>query len=188
MALRVSPTAIPEVLAIDPVVFGDPRGYFLEVWQQERYASVGLPREFVQDNVSRSAGGILRGLHLQHPFGQGKLVHVLEGEIFDVAVDVRIGSPTFGRWVGEVLSGDNHRQLYVPPGFAHGFCVTSPHALVSYKVTELYHPETELTIAWNDPALGIQWPVSTPSLSAKDASAPRLHDLPASRLPKAGTQ
>jgi dTDP-4-dehydrorhamnose 3,5-epimerase len=188
MALQVSSTAIPEVLVIDPTVFGDPRGYFLEVWHQERYARLGLPRDFVQDNVSRSSGGILRGLHLQHPFGQGKLVHVLEGEIFDVAVDVRVGSPTFGQWVGEELSGDNHRQLYVPPGFAHGFCVTSPYALVSYKVTELYHPETELSIAWNDPALGIRWPIEAPSLSAKDASAPRLRDLPSTRLPTIAAQ
>jgi dTDP-4-dehydrorhamnose 3,5-epimerase len=188
MALQVSATAISDVVVVDPTVFGDPRGYFLEVWHQERYARLGLPRDFVQDNVSRSARGILRGLHLQHPFAQGKLVHVLDGEIFDVAVDVRVGSPTFGQWVGEVLSSDNHRQLYVPPGFAHGFCVTSDYALVSYKVTELYHPETELSIAWNDRALGITWPIAEPILSAKDASAPALQDVPLARLPKFGLE
>ena len=187
MAIQVTPTAIPEVLVVDPALFGDPRGYFLEVWHQERYRAAGLPAAFVQDNVSRSAHGILRGLHLQHPFGQGKLVHVLEGEVFDVAVDVRLGSPTFGRWVGERLSGDNHRQLYIPPGFAHGFCVVSPYALVAYKVTELYHPETELGIAWNDPAIGISWPVTSPVLSGKDAAAPRLHEVPTSRLPQFGS-
>lgn len=184
MAPHVRPARIPGVLVIDPALFGDQRGYFLEVWHQERYRNLGLPAAFVQDNVSRSERGILRGLHLQHPYGQGKLVHVLDGEVFDVAVDVRVGSPTFGRWVGEHLSSDNHRQLYIPPGFAHGFCVLSPSALFAYKVTEIYHPETEFGIAWDDPELGIAWPVTSPGLSAKDAAAPRLRDVPLPRLPQ----
>lgn len=180
----MTPTALPDVLVIDPVVFGDARGYFLEAWNHERYATCGIPQGFVQDNVSRSAQGVLRGLHLQHPFGQGKLIHVLEGEVFDVAVDVRVGSPTFGRWVGERLSGENHRQFFIPPGFAHGFCVVSPYALVSYKVTERYHPETEIGLAWNDPALGIEWPDTRPLLSERDAAAPRLADVALARLPR----
>ncbi|MGE3885940.1 MAG: dTDP-4-dehydrorhamnose 3,5-epimerase [Vicinamibacterales bacterium] len=177
-------TTLPDVLVIDPVVFGDHRGYFLEVWSREHYRGLGLPAAFAQDNVSRSDRGVLRGLHLQHPFAQGKLVHVLDGEIFDVAVDVRVASPTFGRWVGERLSGRNHRQLYIPPGFAHGFCVLSASALVAYKATEPYHPEAELGIAWNDPALNIDWPLAVPVLSPKDAAAPRLADVPLARLPR----
>lgn len=182
--MQVTPTELPEVLRIDPKVFGDARGYFFETWHRDRYAELGLPREFVQDNLSRSQRGILRGLHLQHPHAQGKLVQVLEGEVFDVAVDVRVGSPTFGRWVSEVLSFENHRQLWVPPGFAHGFCVTSETAVLSYKCTELYHPETELSVAWNDPKLGIPWPVKEPVLSKKDAAAQRLADIPTERLPR----
>jgi len=182
--MQAIPTALSEVVRIEPKVFGDARGYFFETWQRDRYAELGLPRDFVQDNVSRSQRGILRGLHLQEPHGQGKLVHVLEGEVFDVAVDVRVGSPSFGRWVGEVLSSDNHRQLYIPPGFAHGFCVTSESALLQYKCTELYHPETELSVAWNDLKLAIPWPVTEPVLSKKDAAAPRLADIPSERLPR----
>jgi dTDP-4-dehydrorhamnose 3,5-epimerase len=182
--MRIEPTQLNAVLRIEPNVFGDARGYFFETWQRERYHAAGIPRDFVQDNVSRSQRGILRGLHLQEPFGQGKLVQVLDGEVFDVAVDVRHGSPSFGHWVGETLSSENHRQLYVPPGFAHGFCVTSPHALLSYKCTEMYHPETELSVLWNDPALGIAWPVQDPLLSKKDAAALRLADIPKERLPR----
>lgn len=184
MPIQVSRTALADVLIIDPVAFGDARGYFLEVWNQEHYSGFGMPHKFVQDNVSRSEQGVLRGLHLQHPFGQGKLVHVLDGEVFDVAVDVRLGSPTFGRWVGERLSGANHRQLYIPPGFAHGFCVVSAYALVAYKTTERYHPEAELGIAWNDPMIGVEWPDAAPVLSAKDAAAPWLGDVPSGRLPQ----
>jgi dTDP-4-dehydrorhamnose 3,5-epimerase len=184
MAMRVTPTELPDVLLIEPAVFGDARGYFFETWHRERYAEVGLPREFVQDNVSRSQLGILRGLHLQEPYGQGKLVQVLDGEVFDVAVDVRVGSPSFGRWVGERLSDHNHRQLYIPPGFAHGFCVLSDFALLVYKCTELYHPETEISVAWDDPALAIPWPVTKPVLSKKDASGIRLADIPKERLPR----
>jgi dTDP-4-dehydrorhamnose 3,5-epimerase len=182
--MQVMPTALPDVLRLEPSVFGDSRGYFFETWHRERYAAAGLPREFVQDNVSRSQRGILRGLHLQEPYAQGKLVQVLDGEVYDVALDVRFGSPTFGQWVGEILSSDNHRQLYVPPGFAHGFCVTSESALLQYKCTEVYHPETELSVAWNDPALGITWPVKDPVLSKKDASAKGLAEVPRDRLPR----
>ena len=182
--MDVTPTALPEVLRIDPKVFVDARGYFHETWQRERYAALGVPREFVQDNISRSQRGILRGLHLQEPYGQGKLVQVLDGEVFDVAVDVRFGSPTYGRWVSELLSSENHRQLYIPPGFAHGFCVTSESALLHYKCTEQYHPETELSVAWNDPGLGIDWPVTDPVLSKKDAAARPLAEVPPERLPR----
>jgi dTDP-4-dehydrorhamnose 3,5-epimerase len=182
--MHVTPTALPSVLLIEPAVFGDARGYFFETYHRQRYSQSGMPREFVQDNVSRSARGILRGLHLQEPHAQGKLVQVLEGEVFDVAVDVRVGSPTFGKWAGERLSGENHRQLYIPEGFAHGFCVISESALLQYKCTELYHPETELSIAWNDPELGIEWPVVEPVLSAKDRAAKRLSDIPRDRLPR----
>jgi dTDP-4-dehydrorhamnose 3,5-epimerase len=182
--MHIQPTELKAVLRIVPAVFGDARGHFFETWHRERYAAAGLPREFVQDNVSRSQQNILRGLHLQEPFGQGKLVQVLEGEIFDVAVDARVDSPTFGRWIGENLSSENHHQLYIPPGFAHGFCVLSSSALVLYKCTELYHPETELSVAWNDPALAITWPLSTPMLSKKDAAGVNLRDIPKERLPR----
>jgi dTDP-4-dehydrorhamnose 3,5-epimerase len=183
--MQVTPTRLSSVLLIEPKVFGDARGYFFETWHKERYAEAGLPREFVQDNVSRSQRGILRGLHLQNPFAQGKLVHVLEGEVFDVAVDVRVGSPDFGKWFGAHLSSDNKKQVYVPPGFAHGFCVLSESALFAYKCTELYHPETELSIAWNDPAIGIEWPMtSAPQLSKKDSEASKLAEIPQERLPR----
>ncbi|MCA9654951.1 MAG: dTDP-4-dehydrorhamnose 3,5-epimerase [Myxococcales bacterium] len=181
--MKVTRTKLPGILVIDPDVFADDRGFFLETWAQRRYAEAGLPQVFVQDNLSRSVRGILRGLHLQHPFGQGKLVQVVQGEVFDVAVDVRVGSPTFGQWVGTTLSGENHRQVYIPPGFAHGFCVVSEEALFSYKCTEAYHRETELGVIWNDPELGIEWPVSEPSLSPKDSAFPRLSEIPSDRLP-----
>lgn len=183
MPFAIAPARIPDVLVISPQVFGDDRGYFLEVWHRVRYQGHGLPETFVQDNVSRSVRGTLRGLHLQHPFGQGKLIHVLDGDVFDVAVDVRVGSPTFGKWAGERLSGDNHRQLYVPAGFAHGFCVVSDSALVAYKTTELYRPEAEFSIAWDDPALGITWPVDSPLVSPRDRTAPLLSQIPLDRLP-----
>lgn len=182
--MQTRTTDIPGVIVIDPVVHGDARGYFLEVWHARRYGSSELPSMFVQVNLSRSAHGTIRGLHLQEPFGQGKLVHVLEGEVFDVAVDVRRGSPTFGRWLGETLSGANHRQMYLPPGVAHGFCVVSQSALVMYSCTEFYRPDTELTVAWNDPDLAVAWPQHAPQLSIRDASAPRLVEIPAERLPR----
>lgn len=182
--MKVTPKKLEGVVVIEPKVFGDDRGFFLETWQRERYAEAGVAKDFVQDNISRSAKGILRGLHLQNPFAQGKLVQVLEGEVFDIAVDVRVGSPTFGQWVGEHLSAETKRQLYIPEGFAHGFCVLSDHALFAYKCTELYHPETEFTVLWNDPALAIEWPVTNPTLSAKDAAGLPLADIPRERLPR----
>jgi dTDP-4-dehydrorhamnose 3,5-epimerase len=181
--MNVLETELPGVLIIEPKVFGDARGFFLETWQQPRYAAAGLPSRFVQDNASRSARGVLRGLHFQNPYGQGKLVYVLEGEVFDVAVDLRQGSPSFGQWVGATLSGDNKRQLWVPPGFAHGFCVTSESALFAYKCTELYHPETEYTVRWDDPEIGVDWPVQRPLVSDRDRSAPLLSELALEHLP-----
>jgi len=165
-------------------VYGDARGFFMETWHQQRYAAAGLPASFVQDNLSWSKKGTLRGLHFQHPHAQGKLVFVLQGEVFDVAVDIRNGSPTFGQWVGVTLSADNKRQLFLPAGFAHGFCVTSETALFAYKCTDFYHPQAEGGVIWDDPGLGIEWPIDTPLLSAKDRSYPRLTELPPERLPQ----
>jgi dTDP-4-dehydrorhamnose 3,5-epimerase len=176
--MNVVPTPIPGVLVIEPKVFGDDRGFFLETFHAERYRAAGLPAPFVQDNWSRSAKGTLRGLHFQEPNPQGKLVQVFRGSVFDVAVDIRRGSPTFGKWYGCELSEENKRQLWVPPGFAHGFCVTSESADFVYKCTELYAPASERGIAWNDPDLAIPWPVAAPLLSKKDSGAPRLKDAP----------
>ena len=181
--MKVTPTALPEVLLIEPQVFGDERGFFFESWESDRYREAGIAETFVQDNLSKSRRKTLRGLHLQQPHGQGKLVSALEGEVWDVAVDVRTGSPRFGRWIAETLSADNKRQLYIPPGFAHGFCVLSETALFHYKCTDSYHPECEVTVAWNDPALGIDWPVEDPIVREKAESGIALADLPESRLP-----
>ena len=174
--MNVIQTELPGVLIIEPKVFGDARGFFMETWHAERYAAAGIPSKFVQDNCSRSSKGILRGLHFQEPKGQGKLVHVLNGAVLDVAVDVRRGSPTFGKHVAVELTDQNRRQLWIPPGFAHGFCVLSESADFLYKCTELYSPEHDAGIAWNDPDVGIAWPVTDPKLSAKDAALPRLKD------------
>jgi dTDP-4-dehydrorhamnose 3,5-epimerase len=176
-------TQIPGVILIEPQVHGDERGFFLETWHAARYREAGIAESFVQDNHSYSRRGILRGLHAQSPFPQGKLVRVIEGEIFDVAADVRVGSPSYGRWVGFALSAKNFRQLYVPPGLVHGFCVTSEVAQVEYKCTEFYHPEAEFSVAWDDPELGIDWPIRDPILSEKDRSAPRLRDVQHRLLP-----
>ncbi len=173
---------IPEVVLVEPRVFRDARGFFLESWHAERYAQHGIADRFVQDNHSLSGRDTLRGLHAQVRFAQGKLVRVIEGAIFDVAVDIRRGSPSFGRCVGVELSAENFRQLWIPPGFAHGFCVLSERAQVEYKCTEPYHPEDELTIAWNDPALAIPWPIAQPRVSDKDRKAPLLEAL-TPRLP-----
>jgi dTDP-4-dehydrorhamnose 3,5-epimerase len=181
--MRIDQTAIPGVVVVTPVVREDTRGAFHESWQLERYADAGLPTRWVQDNVSTSRRHVLRGLHFQNPGGQGKLVTALSGEIFDVAVDVRRSSPTFGRSIAEVLSAENHRQLYVPSGFAHGFLVLSELAIVHYKCTDYYRPEDEHSLAWHDPALDIAWPYGDPLQSEKDARAPRLADLPESVLP-----
>lgn len=182
--MRVTETDLPGVLVIEPEVFGDERGWFLETWRDERYAAHGLPATFVQDSLSFSRRGALRGLHLQHPRGQGKLVYALAGEVFDVAVDVRPDSPHFGRHAATRLSGENKKQVWIPPGFAHGFLVTSETALFAYKCTERYAPEHELAVAWNDSDLAIAWPdVGEPRLSDKDAAAPPLAKIEKSRLP-----
>ena len=184
--MRVAPTEIPDVLVIEPDVHQDDRGFFLETYHAERYRQHGIAGPFVQDNHSRSQARTLRGLHLQLRRPQGKLIRVVEGEIFDVAVDVRRGSPTFGRWVGVRLSAGNFRQVYVPPGFAHGFCVVSGAAQVEYKCTDLYDPASEIGIAWNDPAIGIPWPVVEPLLSPRDSRHPTLAEV-TDRLPRLQT-
>lgn len=175
--MRVVSTAIPGVVIIEPQVHQDGRGFFLETYHAERYREHGIAGPFVQDNHSRSVAGTLRGLHLQLHHPQGKLIRVIEGEIFDVAVDVRRNSPMFGRWVGVKLTAESFQQFYVPPGFAHGFAVVSPIAQVEYKCTDIYDPASEVGIAWNDPALGIAWPVTDPTLSARDARHPSLANL-----------
>lgn len=175
MPFQFHPLAIPDVILVEPQRFGDSRGFFMETYQFEIFAANGITPRFVQDNHSRSARGVLRGLHYQkEPVAQGKLLKVVIGEIFDVAVDIRRGSPTFGQWVGEILSAENGRLLYVPPGFAHGFCVLSETADLIYKTTNYYHPESEKGILWNDPQIGVAWPIVEPLLSARDQSLPTL--------------
>lgn len=169
------PTELPEVVLIHPVIHRDPRGYFLETHHQEKYAEGGIPDLFIQDNHSYSIRGTLRGLHAQIEQPQGKLVRVIQGEIFDVAVDIRPDSPTYKQWVSRTLSGDDHLQLWIPPGFAHGFCVLSEKAHVHYKCTGLYSKDAEIGILWNDPEIGIEWPLDTePLLSDKDRDAKPL--------------
>jgi dTDP-4-dehydrorhamnose 3,5-epimerase len=177
--MNIIPAAIPEVLIIEPTLIGDERGFFVETFKADRYAAHGIAGPFVQDNLSRSAYGVLRGLHLQHPRSQGKLVSVLRGRVRDVAVDVRVGSPTFGLHVAVELSEANRRQFWVPRGFAHGFVVLSESADFFYKCDELYSPADEIVVRWNDPAIGIAWGVSAPTLSARDAAAPLLAEVPA---------
>jgi dTDP-4-dehydrorhamnose 3,5-epimerase len=175
--MKFTPQEIRDVLRIEPDVYRDARGFFLETWHQRKYAEGGISGPFVQDNHSRSGRGTLRGLHAQIQRPQGKLVRAVDGEVFDVAVDIRRGSPTFGRWVGDRLSGENLRQLWIPPGFAHGFCVLSETVHLEYKCTDFYDASDEIAIAWNDPEIGIEWPLDDPTLSAKDAAAPRLADV-----------
>jgi len=181
--MKIVQTALPGVVVIEPQVFGDARGFFYESYNEARYREAGIQRHFVQSNVSRSAKGVLRGLHYQWPNPQGKLVSVLEGEVYDVAVDIRRGSPTFGRWAGAMLTADNHRHFWIPEGFAHGFCVLSEFATFTYQCTALYDREGDASIRWNDADIGIDWPVSAPLLSDKDTRAPLLKDVPAERLP-----
>lgn len=181
--MKVLPTDLAGVVVIEPVVFRDPRGFFVETYHVERYGAAGIDASFVQDNHSRSERGTLRGLHAQQRFPQAKLVRVIEGEIWDVAVDIRLGSPTFGRHVAVTLSADDQRQIFVPIGFAHGFCVLSERAQIEYKCTNYYHLEDELHILWNDPELAIPWPVETPTLSDKDRAALPLRLLN-DRLPR----
>lgn len=177
-------TALPGVKIIEPQFFPDARGFFMETWNADRYQKFGIPAAFVQDNLSFSSRGVLRGLHYQMPNPQGKLVYVLQGTVFDVAVDIRYGSPAFGRWVGITLSAENKRQLYIPEGFAHGFCVLSDTAIFAYKCNAFYSPDDDGGICWNDADLAIQWPITEPKLSAKDAQSPRLRDIPVERLLK----
>ena len=183
--MKVVPTRLPGVVIVEPKVFRDDRGYFLQTWSRDAYAAEGIPEVFAQDNLSSSSVGVLRGLHFQFPTGQGKLVSVVRGTVWDVAVDIRVGSPQFGQWVGETLSAEDGRQLYIPPGFAHGFVVIGDEpALFSYKCTEAYDPRGQCSILWDDPDLAIDWPSAAPILSPKDAEAPRLRDISEDRLPQ----
>ena len=169
--MKFTPTKIPEIIVIEPTVFGDERGYFMETWTQQKFAEGGINAEFVQDNHSKSQQGVLRGLHYQLSHAQGKLVRVLKGEVFDVAVDMRKSSPSYGQWIGETLSEDNKKMMWVPPGFAHGFFVVSEEAEFVYKCTDYYAPEHERSVLWNDPEIGIRWPLlpgKPPQLSDKD--------------------
>ena len=182
--MNVQPTPLDGVLLIEPKVFGDTRGFFMEIYNAGRYDEAGLTSTFVQDNLSFSGNAILRGLHLQNPHAQDKLVYVLAGEVFDVVVDLRVGSPTFANWTAARLSAENGHQLFVPKGFAHGFCVVSDEALFAYKCSDLYTPAAELSVRWDDPDLAIDWPIEAPRVSDKDAAAPYLRDLDQARLPR----
>lgn len=179
--MKITETPLAGLLIIEPKVFTDTRGYFYETYQRERYEQAGIPA-FVQDNTSRSKHGAVRGLHYQLPNAQGKLVYVTRGSVWDVVVDIRTNSATFGHWFAYTLSDENHAQLYVPPGFAHGFCVLSDEADFHYKCTDYYSPSNEHGIAWNDPELNIPWPIKNPILSAKDAAYPTLKGIPHDRL------
>ncbi len=182
--MQARETNVPGVLVIEPRVVGDARGWFQETYSRERYRTLGITLDFVQDNLSYSRRGTLRGLHLQEPHEQGKLVWVPRGAVLDVAVDVRRGSPTFGRHVAQELSSDNHLQLWIPPGFAHGFCVLSDDALFSYKCSDGYHPESELGVRFDDPAIGIAWPDGERTVSEKDRGLPLLSEIDPDRLPR----
>ncbi len=181
--MKVTPLKLPGVLLVEADVHRDSRGQFVESWSEARYRQAGLPASFVQDNVSWSRGGVIRGLHCQSPNAQGKLISVVHGQIFDVAVDVRRDSPTFGEWISTLLSAGDGHQVFVPAGFAHGFAVVSPMAAVTYKCTDYYVPGSELTVLWNDPDLAIEWPVSEPALSDKDKGGLRLREVPRHLLP-----
>jgi dTDP-4-dehydrorhamnose 3,5-epimerase len=182
--MKVVETSLPGAVIIEPQVFGDSRGYFYESYNKAKYAEAGITSEFVQSNVSRSAKGVLRGLHYQWPNPQGKLVSVLEGEVFDVAVDIRRGSPTFGQWAGVMLSSENKRHFWIPEGYAHGFCVLSDFATFAYQCTAQYDRAADAGVRWNDADIGIDWPVSHPLLSEKDEKAPLLRDVSPDRLPE----
>lgn len=180
--MNVSSGQLQGLLILEPKVFGDSRGFFMETWNLRKYQDAGVGVAFVQDNISVSRRGALRGLHFQNPNSQGKLVSVLKGEVLDLVVDIRLGSTTFGKWEAVRLSSENKRQFYIPPGFAHGFLVLSDDALFHYKCTEFYSPKDEMTIRWNDPDLGIQWPMDNPLVSEKDAKGLLLKDVPRERL------
>lgn len=175
--MNVIKTALPGVLILEPKVISDNRGAFMEVFHAKRYAEAGISYVFVQDNYSKSVQDTLRGMHFQEPNAQGKLIQVISGSVYDVVVDIRRGSPTFRMWRGVDLSSENHKQLWIPPGYAHGFLVRSPTAEVLYKCTDFYRPDTDYSLAWNDPEIGIRWPVQHPLLSKKDAEAPRLSEI-----------
>jgi dTDP-4-dehydrorhamnose 3,5-epimerase len=181
--MKILSTSLPDVFIIEPAVFEDQRGFFMEIYHQRKYTALGLELVFVQDNLSHSLHGTLRGLHYQLNQAQAKLIQVIEGAIFDVAVDIRHGSPNFGQWAGVHLSDENRRQLFVPEGFAHGFCVLSQKASVLYKCTDFYAPDDEGGILWSDPNLAIEWPILAPILSNKDSQLPCLADIPPERVP-----
>lgn len=181
--MQLIETGIPGLVVIEPNVFGDNRGFFMESWKASRYREFGLPGAFVQANLSRSAAGVIRGLHFQYPQPQGKLVSVLEGRAWDVAVDIRPDSPTFRQWAAIELSADNHRQFWIPEGFAHGFCALDGPVLLSYLCTAEYVAEYDAAVAWNDPDIGIEWPIEAGEMSAKDRNAPRLSEIDPARLP-----
>jgi dTDP-4-dehydrorhamnose 3,5-epimerase len=179
--MKFEETPLQGVLLLHPKVFGDQRGFFLESWSAEAFRTAGLDLNFVQDNHSRSAAGILRGMHYQTEHTQGKLVRATSGEVFDVVVDLRRESETLGQWYGEILSGENHRMLWIPPGFAHGFYVTSQYADFQYKCTDIYHPDSEISLAWDDPTVGIEWPLpqgEQPQLSGKDTEGLAWAEIP----------
>ncbi len=182
--MKVIQTGLVGLVIIEPKVHSDQRGYFKEFWKQSSFRQAGIPEQLVQSNVSRSTAGVLRGLHYQFPRPQGKLVTVLEGKVFDVAVDIRFDSPTYRQWAGVELSASNHRQFYIPEGFAHGFCVLGESALMTYLCTEEFDADTDAAIAWNDPDIAIEWPIESPSLSARDSAAPRLRDIALEDLPR----
>lgn len=180
--MKVTPGKLSGCYIFEPKVFGDSRGFFMELWNKKTYENLDIHLDFVQDNLSRSVKGVLRGLHFQNPNPQGKLVTVLEGEVFDVAVDLRKNSETFGQWEAYTLSAENKKQFYIPEGFAHGFLVTSDSALFSYKCTDFYSPEAEMSILWNDPGIGIDWPMTDVNLSDKDKKAYALNEVPMSKF------
>ena len=182
--MNIIPVDLPDIVLIEPKIFADRRGYFCETYQTQRYSDHGIEVKFVQDNLSFSRRGVVRGLHYQLQKPQGKLVMVLQGEVVDLVVDIRSDSPTFGKWSKNTLAAANHRQIYVPPGFAHGFAVTSETAIVHYKVTDYYHPGDEYGIIWNDPDLGVDWPLDEAILSDKDQQFPQLKAVPKDLLPK----
>ena len=182
--MKLIQTGLPGLVIIEPRVHGDERGHFKELWKQSALREAGIPDAFVQSNVSLSSAGVIRGLHYQYPNPQGKLVSVLHGSVFDVAVDIRIDSPTFRQWAGVELSAENHRQLYIPAGFAHGFCVLREPAIMNYLCTAEYFAPGDAAIAWNDPDIAVEWPMQPGSLSAKDSAAPRLRDVAPEDLPR----
>lgn len=181
--MKIIETKLPGCVVIEPAVFGDTRGFFFESWNAERFGQHGLPTKFLQSNVSSSTKGVLRGLHYQWPRPQGKLVSVVEGEVFDVAVDIRRGSPTFGQWEGVLLSAENKRQFWIPEGYAHGFLGLSDRVVFTYLCTDVWVKEVDSSVRWDDPQLGIEWPIAAPLLSDKDANAPMLADIAEGRLP-----